>query len=202
MTRLFPALLVLPFLLFLSLLPQTLRAESEVYGGFGIGYSTFSIDDIDFGDVSFANPDFEASSFATRLFLGLRYGDYVGLEAGYIDFGTVKDRIGFLQEQPSINYEVESSGYNLSLVGRYPLNDELAAFGKLGMIRWESEATLESFPLSAREDGTDLITGLGLDFRGSDRFHVRVEAEFVFIEFASSWWVLTTSLVYGIPFAR
>jgi hypothetical protein len=189
MTRLFPALLVLPFLL---LLPQTLRAESEVYGGFGIGYSTFSIDDL----------DFEAASFATRAFLGLRYGDYMGLEVGYTDFGTVKDRIGVVQGQPSINYEVESSGYDLSVLGRYPLNEELAAFGKLGMIRWDSEASFESFPLSVKEDGTDLITGLGLDFRGSDRFHVRVEADFVFIEFASSWWVLTASLVYGMPIAR
>jgi len=189
MTRLFPALLVLPFL---SLLPQTLRAESEVYGGFGIGYSTFRIDAL----------DFEAASFATREFLGLRYGDYVGLEVGYIDFGTVKDRIGVQPGQPSINYEVKSSGYDLSLVGRYPINEELAAFGKLGMIQWDSEATLESFPLSSKEDGTDLIWGLGLDFRGSGRFHVRVEAEFVDIEFANSWWVLTTSLIYGIPFAR
>jgi OOP family OmpA-OmpF porin len=189
MTRLFPVLLVLSFL---SLLPQSLRAESEVYGGFGIGYSTFSIDEI----------DFEAASFATRQFLGFRYGDYVGLEAGFIDFGTVDDRIGVQQGLASLDYEVESSGFNLSLIGRYPLNDELAAFGKLGMIRWDSEVTLEDFPLSEKEDGTDLIWGLGLDFRGSGRFHIRVEAEFVDIEFADSWWVLTTSLIYGVPFAR
>jgi len=189
MTRLFPVLMVL---LFLGLLPQQLRAESEVYGGLGLGYSTFKIDSL----------NFEAATFATREFLGLRYGDYLGLEAGYIDFGTVKDRIAVAQGQPSLNYEVESSGYDLSLVGRYPFNEELAAFTKLGMIRWDSKATLESLPLSAKEDGTDLIWGLGLDFRGSGRFHVRVEAEFVNISFANSWWVLTTSLMYGIPFAR
>lgn len=190
MRRPFPALLVLSLMAFL---PQALRAESEVYGGIGLGYSSYSADSL----------DFEAATFTTREFLGLRYGDYVGLEVGYIDFGTAKDRVAVAQGQPSLNYEVESSGYDLSLVGRYPLNEELAAFGKLGMIRWESKATLdEPASFSTREDGTDLITGLGLDFRGSDRFHVRVEAEFVFIEFASSWWVLTTSLVYGIPFGQ
>lgn len=185
-----PALLVL-FLI--SLLPQALRAENEVYGGFGLGYSSFSIN----------SPDFEAAQFATREFLGLSYGDYLGIEVGYIDFGKAKDRVAVAQGQPSLNYEVETSGFDLSLVGRYPLNEELSAFGKLGMIRWDSTATLdETVRFSVSDKGTDLITGLGLDFRGSDRFHVRVEAEFVFIEFASSWWVLTTSLVYGIPFGH
>ena len=115
MTRLFPALLVLSILSFLS---QPLWAESEVYGGFGLGYSTFKIKSLDFED----------ATFAAREFLGLRYGDYVALEAGYIDFGTLKDQVAGppqqgQQGQPSIDYRVQTSGYDLTLVGRYPLDD-------------------------------------------------------------------------------
>ena len=51
-------------------------------------------------------------------------------------------------------------------------------------------------------DGDDIIWGVGLDFRGSGRVHVRVEGEFVNIEFADSWWVLTTSVMYSFPFGR
>jgi OOP family OmpA-OmpF porin len=189
MTRLLPAFLVLPML---TVVPATLRAESELYGGVGIGYSTFSVD----------ATGFEDSGLANRQFLGLRYGRFVGVEAGYIDFGTANDQVADQFGSGTINEGIETWGYELSLVGRYPLNEELAAFGKLGMIRWDSEDTLEPVPLPNKTDGDDLIFGVGLDFRGSARVHVRVEAELVDIEFANSWWVLTTSVMYGIPFAR
>jgi OmpA-OmpF porin, OOP family len=189
MTRLFLVLLVLPLL---SLLPQQSRAESEIYGGIGVGYSTFKVDSL----------SFEGSSYATREFLGFRYGDYLGLEAGYINFGKVKDRVVVQDGQPSLVDSIQTSGYNVSLVGRYPLDEELTAFGKLGMINWKSETTLSTFDLAENDNGNDLMWGLGLDFRGSGRIHVRIEAEFVDIPFASAWWVLTTSVIYGVPFAR
>ncbi len=189
MPRLLPALMLLSVLAWPA---QSVRAESEVYGGLGLGYSTFKIDDL----------SFEGSAYATRQFLGLRYGDYVGVELGYTNFGTVKDRVAVQQDQPSLVDRVETSGYDLALLGVYPIDSGLKVFGKLGAIRWDSEATLGSFPLPTKEDGTDLLWGVGLDFRGSERFHVRIEGEFVDIAFANSWWVLTTSLIYGIPFGR
>jgi OmpA-OmpF porin, OOP family len=189
MTRLLMALLVLPIL---TLVPEALRAESEIYGGAGIGYSTFGVD----------VTGFEDSGLATRQFVGVRYGRFVGVEAGYIDFGTANDQVADPFGFGTVNQGIETWGYDLSLVGRYPLNDELAAFGKLGIIRWDSEDTLEPVPLPNKTDGDDLIWGVGLDFRGSARVHIRVEAELVDIAFANSWWVLTTSVMYGIPFAR
>ncbi len=196
MTRLskswIPAAAAVLALACLSLAPPPLRAETEAYGGLGIGYSTFQVDPI----------DFEGSAFAIRQFLGFTYGDYVGVEAGYINFGTVNDRILDQPGQLSLNQGIETWGYNLSVVGRYPLNDELHAITKLGMIRWDSEATIETFPRPVKDDGDDIIWGVGLDFRGSGRVHLRVEGEFVNIEFADSWWVLTTSVMYSFPFGR
>ncbi|MDP2324580.1 MAG: outer membrane beta-barrel protein [Gammaproteobacteria bacterium] len=188
MTRLFPVLL----LLFSLLLPQASRAETEFYGGVGVGYSTFQIDPI----------DFEGAAVAVRQFVGLNYGQYVGLELGYIDFGTVNDQVVLEPGSGSINDSIESWGYELALVGRYPLNEELDAFGKVGMLRWDSESTLETFPLASKVDGDDMIWGVGLDFRGAGRFHARIQADFVDIEFADSWWVLTASAYYAIPFGR
>mgnify|MGYP001212165335 CR=1 FL=1 len=189
MTRLLMALLVLPIL---TVVPGTLRAESEFYGGAGIGYSTFGVD----------ATGFEDSGLATRQFVGLRYGRFVGIEVGYIDFGKANDQVANEFGSGTINEGIETWGYDLSLVGRYPLNEELAAFGKFGILRWDSEDTLEPVPLPNKTDGDDLIAGVGLDFRGSGRVHIRVEAELVDIAFANSWWVLTTSVMYGIPFAR
>ena len=186
MTRLLLALLIL------TTVSHTLRAESEIYGGAGIGYSTFAVD----------ATGFEDSGLATRQFLGLRYGRFVGVEVGYLNFGTANDQVTDPSGFATINEGIKTSGYDLSLVGRYPLNEELAAFGKFGILRWDSEDTLEPVPLSNKTDGDDLIFGVGLDFRGSGRVHIRVEAEVVDIAFANSWWVLTTSVMYGIPFAR
>ena len=186
MTRLLLALLIL------TMVPPTLRAESEIYGGAGIGYSTFSVDPAGFED----------SGLATRQFLGLRYGKFAAVEVGYLNFGTASDLVADPPGSAPINERIKTWGYDLSLVGRYPLNEELAAFGKLGVIRWDSEATLEPVALPNKTSGDDLIYGVGLDFRGSGRVRIRVEAELVDIAFANSWWVLTTSIMYGIPFAR
>jgi OOP family OmpA-OmpF porin len=188
MTRLFSVLL----LSVLSLLPQASIADSEIYGGVGVGYSTFQIDSI----------DFEGSAVAVRQFIGLNYGDYVGVELGYVDFGTVNDQVLLEQGAGGINYAVDSWGYELALIGRYPINQELDAFGKVGMLRWDSESTPETFPLPTKQDGDDMIWGIGLDFRGSGRFNARLQADFVDIDFASSWWVLTASAYYAIPFGR
>lgn len=187
-----PALPALLILASLALAPPASRAETELYGGLGIGYSTFEVD----------SRDFEGSDFAVRQFVGFTWGDYIGVETSYINFGTVNDKISQGFGQPALNQGIETWGYSLSVVGRYPVNDELNAIAKLGMIRWDSEVRTETFPLPTKEDGDDLIWGVGLDFRGSGRIHVRVEGELVDIEFADSWWVLTTSVMYSFPFGR
>lgn len=187
-----PLLVLVLVLACLLLASPGLRAETELYGGIGIGYSTFQIDEI----------DFEGSDLAKRQFVGFTWGDYVGVEAGYINFGTVNDKVALQAGQQSINDSVKTWGYNLSMVGRYPLNEELDAIAKLGMIRWDSEATLETFPVPTKEDGDDILWGVGLDFRGSNRLSVRVEGEFVNIDIADSWWVVTTSLMYSFPIGR
>lgn len=199
MNRAFPTLagparllpLFVPLLMVAALLSPAAQAENELYAGVGVGYSTYSINDI----------DFEGANFASRQFVGYTYGDYVGVEAGYINFGTVNDTV-LVAPGEALNDGIKTWGYNLSLVGRYPLNDQLHAIAKLGMVRWDSKATLEGSSLPVKTDGDDLIWGAGLDFRGSNRFHFRVEGEFVNIEFADSWWVLTTSVMYSFPLGR
>ncbi len=195
MSRLFPVLL------FLSLLAPALHAESEIYAGVGVGYSTLAVDATELRSIGVGS-NFEAAGIVTRQFVGYRYGDYAGLELGYINFGAVNDQVAFQSGQPSLNYSVKTTGYDLAFIGRYPLDAELAAFGKIGVIRWDSVGTLETFPFPTKSDGNDLIWGLGFDYRGTDRVHLRIQADFVDIQFANSWWVLSTSVMYGFPFGR
>ena len=82
MKRWCPAL-TLVFLMLTALLPRASLAGTELYGGAGIGYSTFKIKDL----------NFEGAALATRQFVGFHYGDYVGLEFGFTDFGKVSDQL-------------------------------------------------------------------------------------------------------------
>lgn len=176
----------------LGSLATAAHAESELYGGMGIGFSTVKVDRFDLED----------SALAARGFLGFRYGRFVGLEAGYVDFGKIKDQVMVALYQPSATYSIDTTGYDLSLVGRYPVNNELVAFGRVGMIRWDSKARIDSIGYRASDDGSDLLWGLGLDYRGTDRISLRIEADVVDIEYADSWWMLSTSIIYGFPFGR
>lgn len=183
------ALIFLPMLWIAS---PALHAEAEVYGGIGLGYSTYTINALDFQGVS----------SSVQEFVGLSYGDYVGIEVGFIDFHSTDSQVSQGAGRPSVTDRVETSGYTAALMGRYPLNEELAVFGKVGVIRWDSEATLGDSPFSTTASGDDLTWGAGLEFMATGPFRLRVEASVFDIDFAESWWALSASVIYGIPVWR
>jgi len=177
--------------------PAVALAETELYGGIGIGYSTYTVDDLALPGVDFTT-EFEGSDYASRQFVGFTWGDYVGLEFGFLNFGTASDTVTVVGLGQT-TARVDTDGYSLSLIGRYPVNSELEAFAKLGGLGWDSETKAGTGPVPITDDGTGLLAGIGLDFRGRGRVHVRVEGEIADIDFADSWWMVTTSLIYSFP---
>lgn len=177
--------------------PASVLAETELYGGFGIGYSTYTVDDLALPGVDFTT-EFEGSDYASRQFVGFTWGDYVGAEFGFLNFGTASDTVT-VPGPAQTTARVETDGYSLSLVGRYPVNSELVAFAKVGGLRWDSETRAGTGPVPITQDGNGVLAGIGLDFRGRGRVHVRVEGELADIDFADSWWMVTTSLIYSFP---
>lgn len=169
------------------MLPGAAEAETEFYGGLGLGYSSYKLD----------STGFDGSDFGIRQFVGFNWGDYLGVETGYIDFGTAKDNVGSVFFP--VNQTIESWGYDLSLFGRYPLDEELDVFAKVGILRWDARTNFDNSPFSEKEDGDDLLVGVGVDFRGTGRVHVRMQGEIIEADFADSWWMLSASLVYGFP---
>ncbi|MBN8281074.1 MAG: porin family protein [Gammaproteobacteria bacterium] len=169
------------------LLPGVAAAETELYGGVGIGYSTYKVD----------STGFDGSDFGVRQLVGFNWGDYLGVEVGYIDFGTAKDNVGSVFFP--VNQTIESWGYDVSLFGRYPLDEELDLFAKAGILRWDARTNFANSPFSEKDDGDDLLVGVGLDFRGTGRVHVRMAGELIDADFADSWWMLSASLLYSFP---
>ena len=99
------------------------------------------------------------SEFAWSLFGGYQANRWLGAEFGYNDLG--KQTIG--------GVTVDASAWELVGVGRVPLFDRFAAYGKLGGYMGRSHGG------GFNENNTDLTYGLGLEYGLTRNFGVRGE---------------------------
>ena len=91
------------------------------------------------------------------------------IEANYVDMGETRVPISF----PPSTLSIESEAISVSAVGLIPL-PLVDLYGRLGVTRWESEASL--FGASQKESGTDPTYGAGAQFRVGS-FALRLEYE-------------------------
>jgi len=178
-------------LLGLLLLPLRLLADNEVYGGLGLGYGTVEVDVL--------TGEFESASILTKLTVGGHFTDYFAVEAGYIWFGETDDNVRSDPALPAANRTLDTKTYTLFAMGSWPLNPDLLVFGKLGFAGWDADFKDDDGGFSESQDGTDLAWGLGFDFRGTERWRVRMEAEFFEFDFAKRYWAISASLMYALP---
>ena len=198
------------------LLPGMAAAQEwTLYGGVGAGYAAIEVEQeplepINLPDLSLSR-DLEGSALNTQAFAGLRYGKYVGVEAGYFRYGTFKDEtwlatpdIAVLPPFPTATYATKLDGLTLFLVGFYPINQELEAFAKVGTVAWDSELTIRSpsVNLIGEADGDDLAFGLGLDYLASGPWRVRLELQYHDVEVTSLDINVTASAIYAFSFGR
>jgi OOP family OmpA-OmpF porin len=161
-----PGLSALPALAALALLGAT-AAQADVRPGFygGVSIGSASVEDDDSG--------FDGDDTGFKLFGGYSFNDNFAVELAYINGGGPDDDFG------PINVELEVSGFNASAVGRLPVSETVALFGKLGFASYDVEATARSGGFSASEDDsdTDISYGVGASIAINERFDVRVEYE-------------------------
>lgn len=125
-----------------------IAADSGPYVGGGIGY--FGLD----------ATGFDGSDTAFKAFGGYRMNQYFATELEYIDGGKPDDR----------GLEIEVTGFNLSVLGSWPVSDEFDVFGKLGVLFWDAEA--RGF---GDESGEDFSYGVGADFKFGENWTMRGE---------------------------
>jgi opacity protein-like surface antigen len=174
-----------------ALAPLGAQAEITYYGGFGAGGSrveedlnlTFSAfeylgeDLIPVFDRS-GNPDinprygqavssrldkFNGTDLGYRVFAGVRFGRYIGIEAGYVNLAKPEDEIELNipnKSGPSddvilcdecrpetdllLTLEDNFYGWDLYVLGALPITDRWEAFAKIGAISWESKFTAKN----------------------------------------------------------
>lgn len=199
MKRLLPAAL-------LALSPGLAGAASEVYGGIGGGFSLLDVSDAPLliENVAIVAQEFSGSDFSARAFAGFRYGRFIGIEAGYIDFGTINDDVPALTPQGETRTPVGAKvdGWEAYLVGHYPLNQDLTVLGRIGFAGWDYEQEIAGGEFSFKDDGTDLAYGLGMRYRATPRVGLRLDLSYYDVDFADDLWTVTASVTYGWTFDR
>jgi opacity protein-like surface antigen len=106
--------------------------------------------------------DFQGTDLGLRVFGGVRFLTYFGIELGYVNLGepdaaldftvpfgpvNCNPAVNFSCSRPetsgSVTYTDEIDGWELFALGAFPLNDNLEVFGKVGILDWESTFTIK-----------------------------------------------------------
>ena len=104
-----------------------------------------------------------------KAIVGFRPLDAFAIEANYVDMGETRVPISF----PPSTLLIDSEAISVSALGLIPLAF-VDLYGRLGVTRWESEASL--FGASQKATGTDPTYGAGAQFRVGS-FALRLEYE-------------------------
>lgn len=108
---------------------------------------------------------------AFSIFGGYQVNTNFGVELGYTDLGKVTAS-GF-----GVTASIEAKGLELVGVGTYPINPQFDVYGKLGLFRWDLDASASGpgGSISQSESGTDLTFGFGVKYNFTQNFGMRVQ---------------------------
>lgn len=138
-------------------LPASAIADSNFYIGVGVGGASI---EADIGDVGIPalSTDIDEDDTAVKVFAGYDFDLPVldlGLEVGYVDFGTPE--VDILGDQLTL----DTTGFNVWGIASIDVL-VIDVYAKFGFIAWEVDAQFLDEGIT--EDGTDVGYGLGAAF--------------------------------------
>jgi OOP family OmpA-OmpF porin len=163
----------LSLLCLLASMSALAETQPGFYVGAGIGEATVEIDDT----------GFDESDAAFKVFGGYNINQYLAMEAGYFDGGTADRTSAGRFVGGSI--EVSTSGLNLSLLGRVPLNERFSLHARVGVASYDVDTKVVVYSPVDRstfedsDSNDDLTYGLGVAFDLTPSFELRADYEAV-----------------------
>lgn len=121
-----------------------------------------------------ANPtSTEDSDNAWKIYLGIPFNKYLGLELGYAKLGDQTVR------NATSSSRATSTAYLFDLVGNYDFNESFSLLGKVGMHRWgvNDDTTRIGVGATNGADGFDFTYGLGVQYNVNKDVGLRMEWE-------------------------
>jgi OmpA-OmpF porin, OOP family len=129
------------------------KAQAWYLGG-AYSWATADIEDVNASLI-----DDNATAF--KLFLGYEFPQIVGIEAGYVDFGSYD--VGSLEGEEDSNASLSSNGWTAALTGRIPLGTLFTAYAKVGYFFWDAKVSGgPQGTLYVPDSGNDPFYGAGL----------------------------------------
>ncbi len=167
-------------------------AEPDIYdfyvgGALGIAKGAVGSDDM---NNRMADLGYEANAEVTNrnrsawnLNVGYRWNPYWEVQVGYTDLGEVRTRlsgnavdINDYLNSANLVHPRSGSGYELALLGRYPLDDKSYVFGRGGIFSVDSRyrADDQNTFASRRDDDRTTFFGVGYGYEFSERLGARL----------------------------
>ena len=147
-------------------------------------------------DGSYISPSMDDSDVGRRAFGGLELGRYFAFEFGYANHGEAtfmseSDGSGSFWAPGPVAETIGLRSTDVTLLGKLPLSESVALFGRVGTFRWKSKVKRSgasqsggSFTLRDPTGGSDTAYSAGLQF---DRFRpVRVVVEYTAVSFGNA----------------
>lgn len=140
------------------------------YGGVGIGYGkNDSPDSNQDGSVSSVSTD--ETDFNGGIFFGYQMNDNIAVQGGYRDLGKSEfkgdsDGSGDSWIAGPVKTVQEADGWELGIMGRWPISTRWYALGYIGWFWWENKETYYegSYKSVSKDTGSDMTYALGFEF--------------------------------------
>ena len=126
---------------FLSV-PAIATADTGLYIGGSVGSTTIKED--------FDGTVIDDDATAYRLVTGFQFGDMLGIEIGYQDFGEV-------EELPVL---LSAEGWTAGATLDLPVSDTFSLFGRAGVFFWDADVVVDGFSIDLPSD-EDFYYGAG-----------------------------------------
>lgn len=119
---------------------------------------------------------------AFKLQLGYNLNKNFAVEGGYFNLG--KATANYVSGGTVANASAKADGWNISAVGKLPINDSFAVFGKLGAFYSDTKVSasasipgIGSGAVNASDSKTGMVYGLGLSYDMTKAIALRAEYE-------------------------
>jgi len=149
-------------------------ANAQWYAGASIGQSKMKD-----ASTQLIGTTFDDTDTAWKVYGGYQFHPNVGVEFGYINFGTFKGS-GSAPGLGALSDSWKATGINVSAVGTLPLGTAFSLIGKIGLTSWSVDDKFSVQALgagSAKENGVDPSFGVGAQYAFTKQLVGRVEYE-------------------------
>lgn len=133
------------------------------------------------------NTDEECNETGWKLYAGYQVNDMIALEGGYHHIADSNRVTGTFSSDAgkvvSHGADTEVTGLSASAIAKFAVDPQLDVFGRAGFMSWRKEITpnigAPEEAEYAEKDGTDLLLGVGADYKLNENWGIRGEYEHV-----------------------